>query len=281
MANKVLVLGSTGRVGYALVEALTSLGVRVRAASRSGKEVAGAEGVRFDYLDAQSISSALDGVDAVFAMAPTGTLDSVGLLSPLIAATTARRVKVVLMTAIGVEADERIPYRQVELSLERSGSPFVLLRPNWFADNFHSYWHAGVQQGVIRVPAADGKSSFIDTRDIAASAAAALVDSRFDGGAFTLTGPEALGYDDAAAILSRVIGRTIRYESIDDDTFVRQLASVGVPEVFARFLASIFHPVRQGWTAAPTDAVRTLTGRAPRSVERYALDNLSVLRATG
>lgn len=77
--------------------------------------------------------------------------------------------------------DDSIPYRQLELKVERSGVPFVILRPNWFSDSFHTYWLAGIKQGVIAVPAAQGKSSFIDVRDIAESAAAALSSTKFDG----------------------------------------------------------------------------------------------------
>ena len=108
-----------------------------------------------------------------------------------------------------------IPYRQVEIAIEKSGVPYVILRPNWFADNFHIFWKAGIDHGVIAVPAAEGKTSFIDSRDIAASAAAALTSSRFDGKAFNLTGPAALSYGEAAEILSAVLGRKIAYQPLD------------------------------------------------------------------
>ena len=50
------------------------------------------------------------------------------------------------MSVFGVEADDSIPYRQVEIALfEKSGVPFVILRPNWFADNFHIFWKAGIR----------------------------------------------------------------------------------------------------------------------------------------
>ncbi len=197
----------------------------------------------------------------------------------MIAAAVARGVKVVLQTAFGVDADDNIPYRQVELALIRSGTPHVILRPNWFADNFHTFWKPGIDHGRIALPAGDGKTSFIDTRDVAASAAAALTSDRFDGGAFVLTGPAALSYAEAAAILSPVVGRPVAYEPIDDETFVGILTGAGVPEVYARFLAMIFHTVREGWNAAVTDAVETLTGKPPRSLETYARDNTARLKA--
>ena len=126
---------------------------------------------------------------------------------------------------------------------------------------------------MIAVPAADGKSSFIDARDIAASAAAALTSKRFDDKAFNLTGPAALSYSEAAEILSSVLGRKITYQPVTTEAFVAMLTGAGVPTEYATFLGSIFYPVREGWTAAVTEGVHTLTGHAPRSLKTYAEDN--------
>ena len=70
------------------------------------------------------------------------------------------------------------------------------------------------------MPAAEGKSSFIDVRDIADAAAAALTAKTFDGKAFNLTGPEALSYAEAADILSSVLGREIAYQPVTTEAFV-------------------------------------------------------------
>lgn len=279
MSGAILVLGATGNVGRPLVEALLARGERVKAASRTGKAVDGAEGVVFDFADPATFASAFAGVDRAFVMLPTGSTDPVGRLLPVIAAAAERKVKVVLLSVFGVDADDSIPNRQLELALERSGTAFVILRPNWFADNFHTFWKAGLDHGRIALPAAEGKSSFIDARDIAESAAAALASHSFDGKAYNLTGPEALGYADAAAILAAAVGKPVAYTPIDDDAFVAILTGAGVPQDYARFLASIFHPVREGWTAAVSDGVETLTGKPPRSLATYAQDNAARLKA--
>jgi uncharacterized protein YbjT (DUF2867 family) len=181
----------------------------------------------------------------------------------------------VLQTAIGVDADDNIPLRQVELLLQGSGVPFVILRPNWFADNFATYWGHDVANGTIEVPAGEGSTSFIDARDIAESAAGALTSNAFDGQAFNLTGPEALSYSEAAVILSKAYGKTIGYRSISDDAFITKLTPV-VGEGYAQLLSAIFHPVREGWTAAVTDSVERLSGHAPRSLEQWARENAPV-----
>lgn len=278
MKERILVVGATGNVGTPLVAQLVAEGRTVRTASRTGTTVAGAEAVRFDFGDPGTFDAALDGVSRVFVLAPGGTTDAKAVLTPFLERALAKRVAVVLQSVLGVDADDNIPYRQVELMIERSGVPFVILRPNWFADNFHTSWLPGIRHGSIAVPAASGQSSFIDVRDIGASAAAALVTDRFDGRAFNLTGPSAYGYADAAEIVSRVAGKPVSYTPIDDETFVAGLTAVGVPADYARFLASIFYPVREGWTSVVTSDVSALTGREPRSLEQYAADHAAAFR---
>ncbi len=277
MSGKILVIGATGNVGAPLVEALLAKGEKVVAASRKATPVKGAEAVGLDIANPSTIEAALKDVDRMYLLVPGGHLDVVGLTKPLIEAAARNRVKVVLQSVFGVDADDSIPYRQVELALIKSGAAHVILRPTWFSDNFHSYWSHGVKSGTIAVPAAEGKTSFIDVRDIAASAAAVLTTSKHDGKAFNLTGPAALSYGEAAAVLSKVTGRKIAYQPIDDATFIKGLTAAGVPADYAKFLASIFHPVREGWTAAISLAVKELTGKEPRSVETYARDHTKEL----
>lgn len=277
MAGKILVLGATGTIGSKIAAGLAAKGEQVKTASRKATPIAGTEAVALDLTDTASLDRALDGVDRIFAIVPAGYMDPIGLLSPVFDAAAARKIKVVLMTALGVDADDAIPYRQLELKLIASGVPYGIIRPNWFADNFHTYWREGVRHGVIGVPAGDSKTSFIDTRDIADSAVALLTSSAHDNQAYNLTGPEALSYAEAAKILSDITGKTITYQALEDDAFVTMLTGAGVPAEYARFLAGIFYPVRQGWAAGVTGDVEKLTGKAPRSVRTYATDNKASL----
>lgn len=274
MPGKILVIGATGNVGAPLVAELLSRGEKVKAASRSASArfPGGAEAVRLDLREPATLVAALDGVDRIYALTPAGNVDPLTPLTPVIEAAAARGIKVVLQTAMGVDADDDIPFRRVELALERSGAPYVILRPNWFADNFATYWRAAVAEGEIRLPAGDGKTSFVDTRDIAAAAAGALTSSRHDGKAFVLTGPEALSYAQAAELLSHALGRRIAYRAVDDKTFVAEAVAGGVQQDYAGLLAAIFHPVAQGWAAAVTDAVETLSGQPPRSLKSSIAD---------
>ena len=46
-------------------------------------------------------------------------------------------------------------------------------------DNFHTFWLAGIKHGELALPAGDARTSFIDARDIADSAVAALTTEQF------------------------------------------------------------------------------------------------------
>lgn len=275
MSGKILVIGATGNVGAPLVAELLRRGEKVKAASRNAaaRLPAGAEAVRLELADPSTLEAALVGIDRIYALAPAGSTDPLTPLKPVVEAAAARGIKIVLQTAMGVDADDSIPFRRLELLLERSGAPFVILRPNWFTDNFATYWGAGVvEAGEIRLPAGEGKTSFIDARDIAAAAAGALTSNAHDGKAFVLTGPEALSYADAAELLSHALGRRVVYRAVDDRTFVTEAVAGGVPRDYAELLAAIFHPVAQGWTAAVTDSVEWLSGNPPRSVQASIAD---------
>lgn len=275
--SKILVLGASGNVGRPLVKELLARGKQVKAASRSGKNIGTAQGVVFDYNDPSTFDSAFEGVESAYVMLAGGYVESKALLIPVIEAAAVRNVKVVFQSVLGVDADDSIPYRQVEIALENSGVPYVILRPNWFSDNFHTYWKAVIGHGVIAVPAAEGKSSFIDVRDIASSAAVALTTDKFDNQAFNLTGPEALSYAESAEKISVALAKPVQYQAMEDREFIDMLVGAGVAADYAEFLTSIFYPVRQGWTAEVSDAVQVLTGKPARSLDNYIQDHLDDL----
>ncbi|GHG84310.1 NAD(P)H-binding protein [Comamonas sp. JC664] len=261
-------------MGSLLVPHLVKQGHQVRALSRKATALPSAEAVRFDYTQPEQLPAVLEGVTAAYLIMPADSVEVLAYLSPVIRAAAERGVKLVLQSAMGTEAEEASPYRQVELQVERSGVPFVILRPNWFADNFHLMWSQDVQAGELPLPAGTGRTSFIDARDIAEAAAMALTTNRFDGQALTLTGPRALGFDEAAAIASRATGKPLEYVALTEEAFIQRMRGFGFDAPYAEMLAALFAAVREQGSAPVTDAVSVMTGHPARSFERYAEDRL-------
>lgn len=271
MSRIIAVAGSTGTVGRPLVARLAAAGATVRALTRRPGDHPAPAGAQ--WVEAGS-PQAFAGAHAAFLLSPPGQADQEAVLAPMIDAARAAGVrKVVMMTAMGVDADESLPFRRAERRLEASGLDWAVLRPNWFDQNFATFWLPDIAAtGSIRVPAGDAATSFVDARDIADCAAVLLSRDGTDG-AFALTGPRALTYAQAAAILSEAAGRPIAYVDADPAAFEAGLRAAGLPPDYAGLLGALFGVVRAGYAAAVTDDVRRITSRAPRSLEAYAADH--------
>lgn len=273
--GKILVLGATGNVGADVVNHLAQDGHSVKGTSRKPQAArAGVEWTHVEIGDKASVQKAFDGVTRAFLLSPPGYSDQLATLAPFIEEAAKRRIeKVVLMTAMGVDVSDEIPFRKAEILLERSGVPYNIVRPNWFMQNFNSFWIEGIHKmRSIVVPAAQAKVSFIDARDIAASAARLLVDDSLKNRAFTLTGPESLDHAEAARILGEATGLPLTYTDIEPEAFRNVLIQAGLPADYASLLLNLFAALRAGAAAPVSSAVETITGRKPRTLAQYAKD---------
>lgn len=283
MSGRYLVLGATGNVGSGVVEGLAAKGLSVVAATRdpaSAKLPAGVKAVRFDVADATSWDAALDGAEALFLLSPPGVVDAAGLLGPFLTRALAVVKRVVFMSADGVQYNDEIPLRRVELQIERSGVGYAFIRPSWFMQNFHTFWWPGVQAtGSILVPAADSRTAFIDTRDIALAAVAALTAPQAPDRGFSISGPESLTYAEAAAILTAETGRAIGYQDISPAAFAAALEQAGLPLDYVAMLNGMFDFVRQGSASAISPEFEALVGHPPRSLAQFARDHKAIYAA--
>jgi len=276
--KNVLVIGASSGVGAEISNQLSiNDKCHVIGASRQAENRTYSERLTWRYYDASktnNLNELFDGIDVAFFMSSPGIVQQNKVLIPLIeAAKTAKLEKVVMMTAIGVDVSDEIPFRQAELALENSGIPYAIIRPNWFHQNFSTYWlHGIVTQKKLFIPAGQGKTSFIDVRDIAACAVALLTNDQTDNRAFVLTGPESLSYTDAAEQLSTATQQTITYEDIDPETFKQGLLTASIAEDFADFLVGILGFVKAGYVAEVSNDVEKLLGRPAIPLRQYLDD---------
>ena len=92
---------------------------------------------------------------------------------------------------------------------------WTFLRPNSFMQNVVTYMGETIKAEAAFFSASGGAQiSHVDVRDIAQVAVKALTEPNHEGKAYTLTGPEALTYDQLANELSKVLGRPISHISL-------------------------------------------------------------------
>lgn len=270
--DKILVVGASGTVGSALVEQLRVKGhAVVRSTSR---RVLQADQVHLDLITGTGLQSAFDGVGKAFFLSPPGYADQFALLGPLIDQARERKLeKVVMMTALNANAIEETPMRQAELRLERSGLTYNIIRPNWFMQNFNSFWIKGIlEANTVFLPVGEGRASFIDARDIAAAAAALLDSHALDNRDFDLTGDESLTHAEAATLIGRATGKVIGFQDISSEEMLAGLLQAGLPQDYAHFLVMILGLLKQGASERRTTAVKDITGRDPIRFAQYAQD---------
>ena len=148
----------------------------------------------------------------------------------------------------------------------------MIVRPNLFLQNIPESTIPSIDQaGNFYVDAGEARISMVDTRDVAAVAAVALLEPGHAGARYDVTGPEALSYHDVAAKLSTTLGRPIRYVNAPDDAVRDTLAGFGLDAWFADALVGLYQDYRRsganGYAAQISDTVTRLTGQPARSAD--------------
>jgi uncharacterized protein YbjT (DUF2867 family) len=290
MADNILVTGATGTVGSEVVKQLLlsygeENGVTVKAAARSANDdtfgnLHGVQVVQLDYNKPDTLAAAFKGADKLFLLTPFQS-NMVDLTSNLVNEAKIAGVKyIVKQSVMGADTEPTITpsrlHRQAEKIVEQSGIPFTFLRPNFFMQDFVSFYsHFNKTQGAFFVPAGDAKVSFVDVRDIAAVAVHTLGDNgagKYAGKAYDITGGEALSYGQAAEILSQGIGKKVNYVNVSDEDTRKGMKDRGVDDWTINSLIELFEITRAGYVSDISPAVEQITGNKPITFSRFARD---------
>jgi uncharacterized protein YbjT (DUF2867 family) len=270
----ILITGASGTVGGEVVKALGGGAAKVRAGYRTRPQniPRGVESVALDFEKPETIRPALAGVDTVF------------LLSTMVdperkVVDEAKRagVKRIVKLSVYGAAQEGFTFarwhRAVEKHIEASGVPWTFLRPAGFMQNFFNYMGETIRkQSTIYSSAGNGASPHIDARDIGAAAARVLTGKGHEGKAYELTGAELLTYPQCASILSRVLGREVKYVPITPEQYKQAVLAAGMPPVYVEALVDLDRYYASGGMAKVTPTVKELTGRDPIRFEQFAKD---------
>lgn len=279
MSGVVLVTGASGNVGSEVVARLVGRGESVRAAVRKpsagiGGVSGGVDCVRFDFEDPSTFAVAFDGVDRVFFVRPPQMADS-SAFEPFIRAMREAGVKqVVFLSLMGVERNPVVPHHAIEKLIKASGAGWTMLRPSFYMQNLSTTHCADIRDRCeVFVPAGNGRTSFIDVRDIAEAAAVVLSEPGHIGCSYTLTGSEALTYGEVATILAEETGRPIRYSSPSGRAFAKRMTEDGHDRGFITVMRGIYLVARLRMASGITDDLERLIGRSPITFRQFAEDH--------
>lgn len=251
----IALLGGTGRIGHHVAGGLAAAGVEHRLLRRP----------EVDLRDPASLRAGMQGARQLFLPTPHGPdqdLHEAAAIDAARAAGVGRIVKVsggaASLGPNGVTSTAVAHWRS-ERRIEDAGLAGVFLRPSFLMQNLDALTP---QAGLLLAPMGHAPIAMVDARDVAACAVAALLDDTVAGGVH-VTGPAGVTLADVARLMG------VRYVDVPPRLAAKGLRRRGASawEVdhalrMARYFAS-------GADGAPSDAVRRLTGRAPRTVQQY------------
>jgi uncharacterized protein YbjT (DUF2867 family) len=284
MVGTILVTGATGTVGGEVVKQLSSTGQKVRASVRSTTRVTSNDKLRdvelmeMDYNKPETLVTAFKGADKLFLLTPASP-KAAELAANLVKEAKKNGIKhIVKQSVMGADSELDVAHlrlhRQAEKMIEESGIPFTFLRPNDFMQNFVNFYSPTIKSNnALYLPAEDAKVSFVDVRDIAATAVKTLTDDgKHIGKAYTITGPEALSYSRAAEILSNVTGKKISYVNVSEEDTRVGMKAMGWDDWLINTTLQIFDLERKGYASKVSSDVEEVLGQKPISFSQFAKD---------
>lgn len=283
--GKIMVTGALGNVGGYVAKHLTACGepivcadIDLEALQKNYGDTA--ESVLFDFTNPQTFPAALRDVDRVFIMRPPH-LGKPEDLKPFIEAlkTLDGLQLVSFLSLIGVENNPVPPHHKIEKYIEQAGLPYCHIRPSFFMQNL-----SGVHAFEIRefdrivVPVGKALTSFIDAEDIGELAAKVLSEpEKHQGRGYSITGPEAIDYFQAARILSEELGRTILYAGPKPALAKRYWIDIrGLNREYSSVMGMLYLMTRMGAAKKTTAVFEELMGKKPQSFRQFVRKNLSV-----
>jgi uncharacterized protein YbjT (DUF2867 family) len=262
--TSILVLGATGKTGSRVAGLLAERGEQPVIATRSN-------GRRFDWHDKDTWAQAVAGTNAVY-LVDSQDENAADLLDQFVAMAVRAGVRrFVLLSARAWEQAKDSSAFAAEKVVQDSGAGWTVLRPTWFAQNFSELplLHGPIVQGVVRLPTGEGPEPFVDVRDIAEVAVAALTDESHDGAIYALSGPRLMTFGDAVTEIASATGREIPYIPVTEDEYTKLLVQQGSDQASAEFAARLLGSVATGESGYLSDGVQRALGREPRDFRDY------------
>ncbi|GIO14066.1 nucleotide-diphosphate-sugar epimerase [Cohnella xylanilytica] len=262
----ILVTGATGTVGRHVVKQLVQKGERVRAVSRNPARANLPEGVEVvagDLNAPDTLRGAFVGAKGLFLITssdePDGSLETRPKVIELAEQAGVKRVAVL----VGYEEGP------VEEALKASRMEWTLLKPGEFMANILADWKDSIrQEGVVREAFGDAPSARIHEADIAAVAAAALLEDGHHGQSYILTGPESLTRREAVKVVGERLGREIVFDELTEEQARQNWRDQGYEEGDIEFFVLMGkNPPAIGHTVVPT--VEQVLGRPAKTLAEW------------
>lgn len=293
----IVVTAPTGAIGQQVLDNIIDSGEPVRVIARDPSRLPAktrerVEIVQGSHGDADVVMKAFKGADAVFWLVPPDAhaksleaayLDFSRPACNVIAQHGVTRVVGVSALGRGTAKAENAGLVTVSLAMDdliaSTGVNYRALTMPSFMDNLLRQVEPIKSHGMFFSPiSGDLKSPACATRDIAAVAAKLLLDPSWSGnGGVPVLGPEDLSFNDMAQIMSKVLGKPVRYQQTPFAAFKAGFVERGMSDAMAQGMFDMYMAKNNGLDNAEP---RTPENTTPTSFRQWCEEVLkpAVLR---
>jgi uncharacterized protein YbjT (DUF2867 family) len=249
--SKVLVFGASGHIGGPAAHRIAARrpDVRLRLVTSRAEQVdllrdqhPSADVRVANYLDADQIRAAFDGIEAAFVVTPD-FLDETTAMGNVVAAAGRARSLIRLVRLIGdppglrdegevqskmkgYDAGTAVQHLRARKVLSSSNVPVVYMNvAAWFMEDFSTFLLPPILQRRALVMPHDRMMNYIDAADIGVAAAELLLNPSLTevGGTYHLhNGIDCYPFSQVATLMTEVLGVTIDYDDTEE-AFLRDL----------------------------------------------------------
>jgi len=136
-----------------------------------------------------------------------------------------------------------------------------------------------IDHGAFYLPLGNGEVSFVDARDIADVAVTALTTPGYDNTQLPITGGQAITCENAAVIMSEVLGKEVRFVDVTLDQTTEAMVGAGMPEKLADIMNERYSLGPAGHLSYVAPTVDEVTGHKPRDFRQFFEDHVNAFLA--
>jgi uncharacterized protein YbjT (DUF2867 family) len=274
-----LITGATGDVGSRVVKGLLQRKIRPRVLARNEAKARSLFGEQVDVYvgdlaEPASMRDALRGAGTIY-------LVNVGPEIPRrdeSAAVLAKEEgvkRIVKLSSLDVEHHLAIGAWQEkgEAAIRAAGIPFTFIRPTGFMSNLLAWARSVRTEKIVRSSTAEGRRPFIHSEDIAAVSVEALLSNRYVGESLAITGPDALTFAAATAMIAEAIGEPLQYQAISDEEARERYSKIRGSAEETDAHVALWRAIGEGRLARVTHEVERILGREPIRLTQWAREN--------
>ena len=277
----ILVTGAGGKTGKAVINSLVARGAPVRAFVRGSAHHAAltamgvSEVVTGEVDDAQALSRAAKGADAIYHICPNVSPQETAFAKAVVAAASSQGVRRLVYHSVLHPQIEAMPHHWNKLRVEEllfgSKLDITILQPTAYMQNSVAEWDRMKSDGIYRVPyPVETKLSLVDLDDVAEAASLVLTSTGHSGATYELVGTPPLSQIEIAEAFGQALNKTVRAKAETVEAWESRARSTGMDDHARGTLIRMFRVYARDGLAGNPNVLGWLLGRPPTSLAAFA-----------